>query len=503
MCSDEGKTLIPSIDVESPDEKQSNEQRSASSLSKTEAGPSALLAPSKDRRPSRSSSPTQLTRELNIRANTQQTRLVMLQELADQLVTYGDTFCEEEVDCLLSQIDSIFKEFSRQHASLEVSWPASCLPHRYFTDDIFRQASTCHVKGRLVAAKLKAKLKATATPAQASPSSPSSSQHSPTMLPAIQLPKFSGDYAAWPPFRDLFKSLVVDHPEASNINKLHHLKSSLSGEAAQLIASLPMVGDSFNTAWETLNTRYENQRLLIQAQLDKIFGSSTRIQGNSASINQLITTITDAINMLHAVGQSTENWDCVLVYHITQVLDRATKERWENTLGSNTRYPTYNQLMTFLHSRARSLEWIETPSTRETSQKAAAKPSQQQRRSTAVAHAATTPSSPAPSEPKPTTSSDRRTFECDCCSERHFISSCPRFIKLNPKEKLALVTKKDLCTNCFGRHYLRSCRNTHRCRRCEKQHHSMIHEAYAEKQTPTQSEQTQTSTATPANQSQQ
>lgn len=45
-----------------------------------------------------------------------------------------------------------------------------------------------------------------------------------TTLPRIQLPQFSGRYEDWPPFRDLFTSLITNDQSISDVARLHYLK---------------------------------------------------------------------------------------------------------------------------------------------------------------------------------------------------------------------------------------------------------------------------------------
>ncbi|KMQ87827.1 hypothetical protein RF55_12793 [Lasius niger] len=58
----------------------------------------------------------------------------------------------------------------------------------------------------------------------------SSSARQRTTLPRIQLPHFSGKYADWPPFRNLFRSVIGMDTSISDVEKLHYLKASLKVE---------------------------------------------------------------------------------------------------------------------------------------------------------------------------------------------------------------------------------------------------------------------------------
>ncbi|XP_011313446.1 uncharacterized protein [Fopius arisanus] len=89
-------------------------------------------------------------------------------------------------------------------------------------------------------------------------------------LPEIALPKFSGIYQEWRPWRDLFQSLVGNHQDIPGIERMHYLRLCLSGEPLKLISNLPVSENSFRIAWRTLVDRYENKRLLIAAHLDQL-----------------------------------------------------------------------------------------------------------------------------------------------------------------------------------------------------------------------------------------
>lgn len=69
---------------------------------------------------------------------------------------------------------------------------------------------------------------------------------------------YTMDYKDWPTFQDLLNSMVKKNPDLSTIQKLHCLKVNLSGESAQLIASIPTSVSNFERPWTTLTTRCDN-----------------------------------------------------------------------------------------------------------------------------------------------------------------------------------------------------------------------------------------------------
>lgn len=90
-------------------------------------------------------------------------------------------------------------------------------------------------------------------------------------LPKIELPTFNGEYSSWRNFHDVFISMISNSPHLSAVEKFHYLKTSLKGEAAHLVANLPVSNENFIRAWDILVARYENKRLLINTHLDAIF----------------------------------------------------------------------------------------------------------------------------------------------------------------------------------------------------------------------------------------
>ncbi|EZA48266.1 hypothetical protein X777_14098, partial [Ooceraea biroi] len=129
-------------------------------------------------------------------------------------------------------------------------------------------------------------------------------------LPDIKLPKFNGDYSAWPSFRELFTSIIMECPRLNNVERLHYLRSCVHGPAEQLIRSLPMTGDSLQASWDLLIVRYENKRLIIQAHLDNLFNLSMATPKNAAFLTKLISTVSESNKALQSLGMTQDMWAC-------------------------------------------------------------------------------------------------------------------------------------------------------------------------------------------------
>ncbi|CAO4375216.1 unnamed protein product [Caenorhabditis nigoni] len=88
-------------------------------------------------------------------------------------------------------------------------------------------------------------------------------------LPQMTLPSFSGDIEKYIEFKDSFES-VMGHLQLDELTKLHYLKSSLSGEPADLLRSLPLTQSNFVIAMKTLEDQYGGTTRLKHALLLKL-----------------------------------------------------------------------------------------------------------------------------------------------------------------------------------------------------------------------------------------
>ena len=86
-------------------------------------------------------------------------------------------------------------------------------------------------------------------------------------LPRINIPEFSGHREDWEAFRDLFKSLIHQDSSLTNVEKPFYLKSHVRGEAKTALSSLQVTAANYAIAWSTLESRYDQRRLLVRDQL--------------------------------------------------------------------------------------------------------------------------------------------------------------------------------------------------------------------------------------------
>ncbi|KAL0860883.1 hypothetical protein ABMA27_009420 [Loxostege sticticalis] len=270
-----------------------------------------------------------------------------------------------------------------------------------------------------------------------------------TKLPAIEIPSFSGNYNEWTSFYDLFKSLIHDNLELSDIQKYHYLKSNLKGEAELLLRQFPLTEANYAKAIELLQARYDNKRLIVHAHITRLLGQKKLPSESAKGIRALLDTTSEVLHALNNVGVSTTNWDPLVTHIIVAKFDSESHRLWEQKLGGSRDLPTIKELQDFMEMRFRTLESLQMTNTKEST----ANRTPQLR------------SFKASTEPV-----------CTLCNEDHYIHSCKEFSKLSPEERREVAKEKQLCFNCLiPRHSVRFCRQNTSCKICKRRHHSLLH----------------------------
>ena len=92
-------------------------------------------------------------------------------------------------------------------------------------------------------------------------------------LPAIEVPKFNGEYSQWRGWKNLYTTVVHNNTEYSSIEKFSHLKSRIGREASEIVKHLDLTEDNYHRAWAEICDRFNNERLLVSAELSDMFNA--------------------------------------------------------------------------------------------------------------------------------------------------------------------------------------------------------------------------------------
>jgi len=277
-------------------------------------------------------------------------------------------------------------------------------------------------------------------------------------LPNIELPLFSGRIEDWPAFRDLFVSILSRHPALADVEKLHYLKTRVQGEAEERIKNLPTTGDNFKRAWDILEERYENKRVLVHSCL-ATFSTMTRMKTESvADLKKLVNGMLQIAGTLESIGRKPAYDNDFFVHSVIELLDSRSRREWEEATSDMRDPPSFDQLKQFLERRLRALEALYTSSGNASS--------------TTSAKATNVSSRSARSN----LAQKKKQTRCALCQKEHYILHCSDFQKKQPAQKKELAESSKLCLNCFGNHAVSECPSRKSCAACNARHHSSIHD---------------------------
>ncbi|XP_055633644.1 uncharacterized protein LOC129773986 [Toxorhynchites rutilus septentrionalis] len=286
-------------------------------------------------------------------------------------------------------------------------------------------------------------------------------------LPTITLPEFDGNYNEWLAFHDTFFALIHSNQDVPDIQKFHHLKSSVTGEAAQVIESFAISAANYQLAWQALVGRYANEYLLKKRHIQAMLEIPRIKKETTVSLHKIVDDFERHTKILRQLGEPVEAWSTMLEHLLCIPLPDETLKAWEDHAASSNNQ-TYDALIEFLHRRIRVLE------------------------SVSVNHA----QSPQQYVPSSHSSAPLKTFQiessastvidgypnrCYACEQRHPLVKCTQFGKMSAADRLTLVSGNRLCLNCFrGDHFSRNCPSKYTCRFCKRRHHSLLHSGFGD-----------------------
>lgn len=280
-------------------------------------------------------------------------------------------------------------------------------------------------------------------------------------LAALQIPVFSGVYSDWAPFYDIYTALVHNNKHLTTIEKFIHLRASLSDYAANCVKNLETTVNNYEHVWNSLVTRYNNKKLLVQTHVKGICDLPTVKASSSTSLRQFSDGLRGHISALRALDQQPSEWGPLLTHIICTKLDAVTISDWETKCGRDE-IKKVDELIEFLEARFHVLEAVES------SKKICSVSKNVSENNNYTGKKGT----------KNTTSStsfvNTSEIKCYVCELSHTIYKCPKFIALSAIDRIKRVNDLNLCNICLRRHDKRKCLGRN-CLRCSKPHNTMLH----------------------------
>ena len=183
-------------------------------------------------------------------------------------------------------------------------------------------------------------------------------------------------------------------------------------------------------------------------------------EGTGRELRRLYDTVQQHLRALKAMDYEPSGPFITSILELK--LDTNTMFEWQKHSQDSTDVPHYQKLLEFVNLRAQASEASisdhkrtirhEEHSTKKTS--VAGKP-------IASFTASATPPS---------------TNRILCNVDKHPLYACSRFRALNHEQMVSTLKSHNLCLNCLQPgHFVRQCKSLHRCKVCQKPHHTLLH----------------------------
>ncbi|CAK1592270.1 unnamed protein product [Parnassius mnemosyne] len=357
------------------------------------------------------------------------------------------------IEIRLEALEKQFGKFSEKHTGLISKYePNELNKTTYIKEDLYQALYDTYLNYKVELKSTLSKFKNDIVSPSCSETSKQSMKSSCVKLPKISIPKFSGKYTEWSTFRDLFISLIQNNETLDDVQRLHYLKTQLTGEAEQLIRHIPITQSNYKKCWQLLTDRYNNKKFMSNCILKRLFSQRNITCESSNSLKELLDSTTDCLHELSNLGIDIKSWDVIIIYIISLKLDVETRKQWELYVSQlPDELPTFKQLKEYLETRFRALEFVE--------------PSKSKTRA-----------SYANVNNNPKALHVTSNFTCPHCSEGHRLYNCKQFAKEDVDKRRNIVQSLGLCFNCLGyNHSNKICRVTIKCRICKRRHHTLLH----------------------------
>ena len=289
-------------------------------------------------------------------------------------------------------------------------------------------------------------------------STPSTSDIQGVKLPKLDVPTFDGSLLNWKTFWEQFKVAVHIRTNLTDSEKLAYLRHALkAGSAKSVIEGLSRSGDHYAEAVSCLQARYDRPRLIHQAHVKKILEIPNLRDGNGKELRRLHDTALQHLRALRSLGH--EPSGAFITSMLELKLDVNTMFEWQRHSHSSADVPDYQELLEFVNLRAQALE---------------AAVSDTSRKPVKSDHTGRKPSTPIASNAG---SADTNAAMCVACkAEKHPLFVCSHFKSLSHADKTSLLKSNSVCFNCLRPgHQVKGCKSLHKCRVCQKPHHTLLH----------------------------
>ncbi|KAF2882380.1 hypothetical protein ILUMI_23800 [Ignelater luminosus] len=246
--------------------------------------------------------------------------------------------------------------------------------------------------------------------------------------------------------KDLLINLIHENEAFTDVHKLHYLRASLTGKAAETVKSLAIGSANYQIAWDSMNVRFNNSRIFVHNHIKASFNIEVSAKESSVKLRQLIDSVKKNIRALDSLVNEENQRNAFLIYLIISKLDPTTTREFENKNDSD-KFPSYEELIRFIEKKASLLETIDQRYQKPHAERLTAKAFV----STAIC--------------------------CPLCKDSHSLNSCESLKQFGLKERSEKAEELKVCYSCLAKgHFTGKCKSRYNCQRCKSRHHTLLHQ---------------------------
>ena len=274
-------------------------------------------------------------------------------------------------------------------------------------------------------------------------------------LPKIELPKFYGDPLNWASFWQNFEASVHTNKSLREEDKLTYLRAAIKDKRVSDILNSTMAAPGeYDQLITDLKQRYDQRRQIHETHVMAIVKHPS-IKGETRDELQSLR------DMLHTNIRGLRNMDqfdagAILTSLTVNKFTKRLRESWLEHTEDTKQVPDVDKLIKFLDRKIQARS-----STAET---APVKPllhkSEIKSRQFSALH------------------SVQATANCKLCNgDKHPLYFCPAYKDMSVIQRSVPIKNNKCCSNCLiPGHKTKEFRNSGRCRRCGKRHHTTLHQ---------------------------
>lgn len=270
-----------------------------------------------------------------------------------------------------------------------------------------------------------------------------SGNNSENKLPALRIERFRGQYSNWISWKDHYTTLIHNKTNLDKIQKFNYLIAYTEGEPQELLKHIPINEHNYDLAWDMLNKRYHNERLLVNSFFDKIinYTVSSNPGENAKNMHDMLH---NSYHSIESIIDREGAFDALVIYLMSNKLDKGSRHQFETTLENPQQVPQREEFLDFLDKRFKALEAVYE------------KPLNENRTHFKKEEAI-----------KPI---------CKLCKFPHKLTNCLKFREMSVELRRTTIRNLNLCDNCFSQmHSSVNCTSQYRCNVCKDKHHSLLH----------------------------